>query len=46
MNACTSVLRQAGTLFLGAIMLSPAAAASCDEPAHRAFDFWLVHGTV
>jgi hypothetical protein len=36
-----SILRHAAALVIGATSMAPALAAPCEEPAHRAFDFWL-----
>jgi len=42
MSTSGSILLRAIALLLGAAALVPAvAAASCEAPAHRAFDFWL-----
>jgi hypothetical protein len=36
-----SVLRLAVALLIGAVTMSSAWAAGCDDAAHRAFDFWV-----
>ena len=41
MNARAGSLAVAVALGVGLLAASPVAAAPCDTPAHRAFDFWL-----
>jgi len=41
MSAYGYVLRRALVLLLAVVTVAPAIAASCEAPAHRAFDFWL-----
>jgi len=41
MSASKGILLHAIALVMGAASMLPASAAPCDEPVHRAFDFWL-----
>jgi hypothetical protein len=41
MKLCRGMRRQALALAVAAIVHTPAVAASCDDAAHRAFDFWV-----
>jgi len=41
MSASKGILLHAIALVMGAASMWPASAAPCEEPVHRAFDFWL-----